>query len=360
MSEVVAVVDEHEVEVLKTITLDEAERMAAEIRELAAVARDGFEKLTHAVKEAKATNICQVLGYRSWPEFIEAQFGGKIEVHGSARQEVMAFLAGEGMGVRSIAAITTSSKSTVSRVLNQVSQSGTAESDGAEVVGEEQVSHNGTAESEGAVPEYTHGRDDKKYRKPKPRKKPEPKPVDEKPAEVDAAPKRKVQVQSAVRAITESLSGPVRELVELTYDPRWPKAVLRLTRDDAMDILHKASQLSLVAEAITSGLGEDSPAEPPPVAEAEEVPVVDPETTVLQQDSDAPKLTKEQVKSMMCERCSVILPAASTGGLCDDCDGVPESPVPTKDDAEPHAVVVHNEAISKRSHERRRFGRLSA
>ncbi|MGC7202870.1 helix-turn-helix domain containing protein, partial [Mycobacteroides abscessus subsp. massiliense] len=68
MSEI-AVVDEHEVEVLKTITLAEAEQMAAEIRELAAVARDGFEKLTHAVKEAKATNIHQVLGYRSWPEF---------------------------------------------------------------------------------------------------------------------------------------------------------------------------------------------------------------------------------------------------------------------------------------------------
>ncbi|SID80767.1 helix-turn-helix domain containing protein [Mycobacteroides abscessus] len=338
MSEI-AVVDEHEVEVLKTITLAEAEQMAAEIRELAAVARDGFEKLTHAVKEAKATNIHQVLGYRSWPEFIEAQFGGKIEVHGAARLEVMAFLAGEGMGVRSIAAITDSSKSTVSRVLNQVSQNGTGESEGAQAVTEEKI---------------TYGRDDKKYRKPKPRKKPEPKPVDEKPAEVDDAPKRKVQVQSAVRAITKSLGAPVRELVELTYDPRWPKAVLRLTRDDAMDIVYRATQLSLVAEAITSALGEDSPAEPPPAAE--EITVEDPETTVLQQDSDAPKLTKEQVKSMMCERCSVILPSASTGGLCDDCDGVPESPVRTKDNAEPPAVVVHNETISKRSHERRRFG----
>lgn len=357
MSEI-AVVDEHEVEVLKTITLAEAEQMAAEIRELAAVARDGFEKLTHAVKEAKATNIHQVLGYRSWPEFIEAQFGGKIEVHGAARLEVMAFLAGEGMGVRSIAAITDSSKSTVSRVLNQVSQNGTAESGDAEVVGENQVSQNGTGESEGAQAvteeKITYGRDDKKYRKPKPRKKPEPKPVDEKPAEVDDAPKRKVQVQSAVRAITKSLGAPVRELVELTYDPRWPKAVLRLTRDDAMDIVYRATQLSLVAEAITSALGEDSPAEPPPAAE--EITVEDPETTVLQQDSDAPKLTKEQVKSMMCERCSVILPSASTGGLCDDCDGVPESPVRTKDNAEPPAVVVHNETISKRSHERRRFG----
>jgi hypothetical protein len=356
MSEV-AEVQEHDVEVLESITRDEAEKLAAEIRQLAAVARDGFEKLTEAVERAKATNIHQVLGYRSWPEFIEAQFGGKIEVHGAARLEVMAFLANEGMSVRSIAAITDSSKSTVSRVLNEVSQSGTPDSGAAEG-SESQVSQNGTAESEGAQAvtedKITYGRDDKKYRKPKPRKKPEPKPVDEKPAEVDDdAPKRKVQVQSAVRAITESLSGPVRELVELTYDPRWPKAVLRLTRDEAMDILHKASQLSLVAEAITSALGEDSPAELSPAVEAEEITVADPEPTVLQQDSaaEAPKAARPT----NCDRCNVDLPASATEPLCDDCDGAPESTTPDAT-AEPPAVVVHNEAISKRSHERRRFG----
>ncbi|MBN7402844.1 helix-turn-helix domain containing protein [Mycobacteroides abscessus subsp. abscessus] len=372
MSEVAAVVEEHEVEVLTSVTLDEAEEMAAEIRRLAAVARDGFEQLALAVERAKTTNICQVLGYRSWPEFIEAQFGGKIEVHGSARQEVMAFLAGEGMSVRSIAAITDSSKSTVSRVLNQVSQSGTAESDDAVVADEDQVSQNGTGESEvaQAVPEekFTHGRDDKKYRKPKPRKKPdpkpEPKPVDERPAEVDDAPKRKVQIQSAVRAITKSLGAPVRELVELTYDPRWPKAVPRLTRDDAMDILHKASQLSLVAEAITAALDEQSgqssveprpgsgPTEPTLTVEADEVTTtsgpVEPE--VVQQEPETPR----RARPTNCGRCNVDLPASATSPICDDCDGAPESTAPAA--TEPPAVVVHNEAISKRNHERRRFG----
>ncbi|MBN7451024.1 helix-turn-helix domain containing protein [Mycobacteroides abscessus] len=348
MSEV-AVVDEHEVEVLRTITLDEAEQMAAEIRELAAVARDGFEKLTHAVKEAKATNICQVLGYRSWPEFIEAQFGGKIEVHGSARQEVMAFLAGEGMGVRSIAAITTSSKSTVSRVLNQVSQSGTAESDGTEAVAEEQVSHNGTAESEGTVPEYTHGRDDKKYPKPKPRKKPEPKPVDEKPA--DAAPAaRAVQIPTAYREIVGGFTRPIEDLFALTRDPRWAKAVQRFNLKDRDTLDRTIDGLQEFRAAMNKQPEEQNP--PTPAAEVEEVATtsVPVEPEVVQQVTATPT----PARRTNCDRCNVDLPASATEPLCDDCDGAPEAPAPDAT-VEPPAVVVHNEAISKRSHQRRRF-----
>ncbi|PVA97126.1 helix-turn-helix domain containing protein [Mycobacteroides abscessus] len=353
MSEV-AVVDEHEVEVLKTITLTEAERMAAEIRELAAVARDGFEKLTHAVKEAKATNIHQVLGYRSWPEFIEAQFGGKIEVHGAARLEVMAFLAGEGMGVRSIAAITDSSKSTVSRVLNQVSQSGTAESGDAEVVGETHLSQNGTGESEGAQAvteeKITYGRDDKKYRKPKPRRKPEPKTVDEKPA--DAAPAaRAVQIPTAYREIVGGFTRPIEDLFALTRDPRWAKAVQRFNLKDRDTLDRTIDGLQEFRARMNKQPGEKNP--PTPAAEVEEVATtsapVEPE--VVQQVTATPT----PARPTNCDRCNVDLPASATERLCDDCDGAPEAPAPDAT-VEPPAVVVHNETISKRSHERRRFG----
>ncbi|SIM22018.1 helix-turn-helix domain containing protein [Mycobacteroides abscessus] len=381
MSEV-SVVEEHEVEVLVTITLDEAEEMAAQIRELAAAARDGFEKLALAVEHAKTTNICQVLGYRSWPEFIEAQFGGKIEVHGSARQEVMAFLAGEGMSVRSIAAITDSSKSTVSRVLNEVSQSGTADSGDPTVGGEDQVSHDGTPESEGAQtkPEYTHGRDDKKYRKPKPRKKPEPKPKPEPVAEPESVSTRRVQIPTAFRAEADAVQQHARALHDLTTDPRWGKAFPRIAKadhdwlDDTIATLEGIRVLmchepvpagSENSEAITSALDEESgqsptdprpepgTAEPTPAAEAEEVATtsgpVEPE--VLQQDSDAE--TSKASRPTNCRRCNVDLPASATSPLCDDCDGAPEAPA--RDTTEPPAVVVHNEAISKRSHQRRRF-----
>ncbi|WP_078309196.1 MULTISPECIES: helix-turn-helix domain containing protein [unclassified Mycobacterium] len=338
MSEV-AVVDEHEVEVLESITLDEAERLAVEIRQLAAVARDGFEKLALAVGRAKTTNIHQVLGYRSWPEFIEAQFGGKIEVHGSARQEVMAFLAGEGMSVRSIAAITDSSKSTVSRILNEVSQNGTGESEGAQAVTEEKI---------------TYGRDDKEYRKPKPRKKPEPQLTEETPTEETETPRRKTQIPTAVRAITTTLNVTVGELVELTYDLRWPKAALRLTHDDAKALIDVAMNLTLVSAAITSLLDDEARStEPIPSIEAEEIiSAANAEPEVLQQEPDS-EVTKP-VRPTNCERCNVDLPVSATNPLCDDCDGAPL--VLASNTQEPPAVVVHNEAISKRSHERRRFG----
>lgn len=384
MSEI-AVVDEHEVEVLKTITLAEAEQMAAEIRELAAVARDGFEKLTHAVKEAKATNIHQVLGYRSWPEFIEAQFGGKIEVHGAARLEVMAFLAGEGMGVRSIAAITDSSKSTVSRVLNQVSQSGTAGLGDAVSGSEEQVSHDGTAESEGAqtVPEYTHGRDDKKYRKPKPRKKPEPKPKQKEPklepvAEPESVSTRRVQIPTAFRAEADAVQQHARALHDLTTDPRWGKAFPRIAKadhdwlDDTIATLEGIRVLmchepvpagSENSEAITSALDEESgqsPTDPRPESETADrsgptepdlsTPSGPVEPEVVQPVAETPP----PVRPTNCGRCNVDLPASATSPLCDDCDGAPEAPA--RDTTEPPAVVIHNESINKRSHERRRFG----
>ncbi|ANN97514.1 Uncharacterised protein [Mycobacteroides abscessus subsp. massiliense] len=346
MSEV-AVVDEHEVEVLKTITLDEAERMAAEIRELAAVARDGFEKLTLAVENAKTTNIHQVLGYRSWPEFIEAQFGGKIEVHGAARLEVMAFLANEGMSVRSIAAITDSSKSTVSRVLNEVSQSGTPDSGDTEC-GENQLSQNGTAESEGAQAvtedKITYGRDDKKYRKPKPRKKPEPKPDESAPA--DAAPAaRAVQIPTAYREIVGGFTRPVENLFALTRDPRWAKAVQRFNLKDRDTLDRTITGLQQFRDLMNEQPEEKT-------AQTEEVATTSgpAEPEVVQQDSEPPKA----IRPTNCGRCNVDLPASATNALCDDCDGAPEAP--TRETAQPAAVVVHNEAISKRSHERRRLG----
>lgn len=371
MSEVAAV--DEQVDVVVPLSREDAEQLDKRIRLAAGQFVADWVKFQGLIDDARRGQVHLTLGYPSWTAYV-AEVGQDLlslpTANAEVRHEVLEWLSSAGMSLRAIAQVAGLSKSTVGRELAAVPSGTPGDAAGPDPTianDRAQVSNSGDVDSDGDKPpvpngtpadeQKTVGLDGKEYRKPKPRKKPEPKPVDEKPAEVDDdAPKRKVQVQSAVRAITKSLGAPVRELVELTYDPRWPKAVLRLTRDDAMDILHTASQLSLVAKAITSALGEDSPAEPPPAAGAEEITIEDPETTVLQQDCGAPKLTKEQAKSMMCERCSVILPAASTGGLCDDCDGVPESPVPTKDDAEPHAVVVHDEAISKRSHERRRFG----
>ncbi|MBN7468982.1 hypothetical protein [Mycobacteroides abscessus] len=82
-------------------------------------------------------------------------------------------------------------------------------------------------------------------------------------------------------------------------------------------------------------------------------------STSLTAVPDGPPVAEKPVKPVRptkCERCSVDLPAAATGSFCDDCDGVPETPVPTRAVPEPAAVVVHSEAIAKRNYDRRRAG----
>lgn len=245
------------------------------------------------------------------------------------------------------------------------------------------MSHDGTAESKGAqtVPEYTHGRDDKKYRKPKPRKKPEPKPKQKEPkpepvAEPESVSTRRVQIPTAFRAEADAVQQHARALHDLTTDPRWGKAFPRIAKadhdwlDDTIATLegirvlmcHKPAPAA-EAEAITSALDEESgqsptdprpesgTTEPTPAAEAEEVatPSGSTEPNGVQQVTETPT----PARPTNCGRCNVDLPASATSPLCDDCDGAPEAPA--RDTTEPPAVVVHNEAISKRSHQRRRF-----
>ncbi|MEC4763358.1 hypothetical protein VT930_09600 [Mycobacterium sherrisii] len=66
-----------------------------------------------------------------------------------------------------------------------------------------------------------------------------------------------------------------------------------------------------------------------------------------------PTTTEETVnpaRQKVCQRCNVNLPAAATSPLCDDCDGVPERPTPTKATTPPGPLrVVHNGAMTDRS-----------
>lgn len=82
-------------------------------------------------------------------------------------------------------------------------------------------------------------------------------------------------------------------------------------------------------------------------------------STSLTAVPDGPPVAEKPVKPVRptkCERCSVYLPAAATGSFCDDCDGVPETPVPTRAVPESTAVVVYSEAVAKRNYDRRRAG----
>lgn len=51
----------------------------------------------------------------------------------------------------------------------------------------------------------------------------------------------------------------------------------------------------------------------------------------------------------MCERCFVILPAAATSAICDDCDGAPEPPAPAPKEPARPLTVVHNGRYAKKN-----------
>ncbi|OFJ52560.1 hypothetical protein BEL07_17095 [Mycolicibacterium grossiae] len=100
---------------------EDAERLDGRIRRLAESARAQLVKVAELVEEAKQGRIHEALGYKSWPAYLMDALGGRLQLPGEDRLEVVAYLAGEGMSTRAIASVTGVSKSTVANDLSQVS-----------------------------------------------------------------------------------------------------------------------------------------------------------------------------------------------------------------------------------------------
>lgn len=222
MSEVAAV-DEHEVEVIVPLDDARAKMLDNRIKTCVDNIGDRLTILHKLLDEAQQGQVHLTMGFRSWTEYLADRIGNRWQIGSDERREMAQLLADRGMSVRAIASITGSSKSTVARVLDEVSQDETPDSDSTVPQWD---SSSSVDEKKGM------GLDGKQRRKPKPRKKPEPKPDESAPA--DAAPAaRAVQVPTAVRALTQTLKGATDELTALTYDKRWDKALARLTDTDA-------------------------------------------------------------------------------------------------------------------------------
>lgn len=220
MSEVAPV--EHEVEV--TVPLDDARAKMLDSRIKTCVENigDRLTALHKLLDEAQEGQVHLTMGFRSWTEYLADRIGNRWQVAGDERREMAQLLANRGMSMRAIASITGTSKSTVARVLDEVSQDGTPDSDS--TVPQWDSSSSGD-EKKGM------GLDGKQRRKPKPRKKPEPNPDESAPA--DAAPAaRAVQIPTAYREIVGGFIRPIEDLFALTRDPRWAKAVQRFNLKD--------------------------------------------------------------------------------------------------------------------------------
>lgn len=106
--------------VLQTITADEARRLTERIRLTAHSARESIEKLHALVDEAKVGNAHLALGYSSWTAYLSDVMGEEpLRLARDQRQELVGFLAGEGMSTRAIAPIVGASFKTVARDLEE-------------------------------------------------------------------------------------------------------------------------------------------------------------------------------------------------------------------------------------------------
>jgi hypothetical protein len=88
---------------------DDARRLTERIRYSALAVRDGMEKLQTLVEEAQAGQAHVALGYKSWTAYLADTLGHEpLRLPRDQRQELVGYLAGEGMSTRAIAPIVVS------------------------------------------------------------------------------------------------------------------------------------------------------------------------------------------------------------------------------------------------------------
>lgn len=96
------------------LSVDDARRLTERIRLTAHSARESIEKLHQLVDAAKAGNAHLALGYQSWTAYLSEVLGEEpLRLARHQRQELVGYLAGEGMSTRAIAPIVGVSQDTV-------------------------------------------------------------------------------------------------------------------------------------------------------------------------------------------------------------------------------------------------------
>lgn len=105
---------------VQAITADEARRLTERIRITAHTARESIEKLHTLLAEAKHGEAHVALGYPSWTAYLSEVLGEEpLRLARDQRQELVGFLAGEGMSTRAIAPIVGASQRTVANDLGE-------------------------------------------------------------------------------------------------------------------------------------------------------------------------------------------------------------------------------------------------
>lgn len=99
----------------------DARRITERIRLTAFTARESLEKLQALVAEAQEGQAHVALGYASWTAYLADVLGDEpLRLPRDQRQQLVGYLAGEGMSTRAIAPIVGASQKTVDRDVRQV------------------------------------------------------------------------------------------------------------------------------------------------------------------------------------------------------------------------------------------------
>lgn len=105
-------------ELIPQMSADDARRITERIRLTATSARESLDKLQTLMAEAQQRQVHVTLGYASWTAYIADVFSDEpLRLPRDQRQELVGYLAGEGMSTRAIAPIVGQSHMTVARDL---------------------------------------------------------------------------------------------------------------------------------------------------------------------------------------------------------------------------------------------------
>ena len=111
-----------------TFAEHDARRLTERIRLLTTAVQDSLTKLATLIAEAREQQVHLALGYRSWPEYVVAEFGQTpLQLDRDDRRELVVKLAGLGMSTRAIAPVIGADQKTVVRDLATEASASVAE-----------------------------------------------------------------------------------------------------------------------------------------------------------------------------------------------------------------------------------------
>ena len=151
------------------LSVDDARRLTERIRLTAHSARESIEKLHVLVDQAKEGNAHLALGFQSWTAYLSEVLGEEpLRLARDQRQELVGYLAGEGMSTRAIAPIVGASDETVRRDILAGATNVAPEPEPQEAARSVVAAAFARRDEPAAEPAKVTGLDGKSYKKPAP------------------------------------------------------------------------------------------------------------------------------------------------------------------------------------------------